>query len=102
MIAQGYGRIVNCASGAFMGDRFFDDFALLRRQRRRRGFTRAIAEELYSRGITANAFCPHRSHEAERPNRKKSVCRKAEISARPRHLHPRPFIIFLCSKSPGT
>ncbi|MDR1206562.1 MAG: SDR family oxidoreductase [Peptococcaceae bacterium] len=101
MIKQGYGRIVNCSSGAFMGDRFFDDSHYCAANAGVVGFTRAIAGELYSHGITANAFCPSGN---TRP-RVEGVTDKPRFEGRPRLINMPdpatlcPFILFLCSES---
>ena len=99
MIEQGYGRIVNCASGAFMGDRFFDDSHYCASNAGTVGLTRAVAGELWSKGITANVFCPSA---ATRPT---VEVRREKNSDRPIFQPPpdpealTPFIVFLCSEA---
>jgi NAD(P)-dependent dehydrogenase (short-subunit alcohol dehydrogenase family) len=100
MIKQGYGRIINCASGAFMGDRFFDDSHYCAANAGVVGFTRAIAGELYSHGITANVFCPSAN---TRP-RVTGLSDEPRFAGRPK-FPPGPdpstlcpFILFLCSE----
>ncbi len=100
MIAQRYGRIVNCASGAFMGDRFFDDSHYCAANAGVVGFTRAIAGELYQFGITANCFCPNAATRPAAPSDDKPRFEGRPVL--PRAPHPStltPFILFLCSEN---
>ena len=99
MIEQGYGRILNCASGAFMGDRFFDDSHYCASNAGAVGLTRACATELWSRGITANAFCPSAS---TRPRVQAAPDPNSDRPAFPPAPPPEaitPFIVFLCSEA---
>jgi 3-oxoacyl-[acyl-carrier protein] reductase len=98
MIAQGYGRIVNCASGAFMGDPSSDSPHYCAASAGVVGFTRAIAGELYSRGITANAFCPQPG--VPGPDEVRSAARPASPPG-PDLSALCPFIVFLCSEKSG-
>jgi 3-oxoacyl-[acyl-carrier protein] reductase len=98
MIAQGYGRIVNRASGSFMGDRCFDDAHDCAANAGVVGFTRAIAGELYSRGITANAFCPYAQTRPIVPG-PDEVRFAGRPAPDPSALCP--FIVFLCSEKSG-
>jgi 3-oxoacyl-[acyl-carrier protein] reductase len=58
MMKQGWGRILNCTSPAFLG-------GILKQAQYSAanagvvGLTRAVAKELYPYGITCNAFAPH-------------------------------------------
>ncbi len=58
MMEQGWGRILNCTSPAFLG-------GILKQAQYSAanagvvGLTRAVAKELYPYGITCNAFAPH-------------------------------------------
>jgi 3-oxoacyl-[acyl-carrier protein] reductase len=58
MMKQGWGRILNCTSLAFLG-------GILKQAQYSAanagvvGLTRAVAKELYQYGITCNAFAPH-------------------------------------------
>jgi 3-oxoacyl-[acyl-carrier protein] reductase len=102
MIAQGYGRIVNCASGAFMGDRFFDDAHYCAANAGVVGLTRAIAGELYSRGITANAFCPHAHTRPSVPDLDEvRFAGRPKFPPAPDPSTLCPFIVFLCSEKSG-
>lgn len=57
MAARGYGRIVNMSSdAAFAGDAGLADYASAKMGLL--GFTRAVAREVASRGVTVNAVCP--------------------------------------------
>ncbi len=57
MVEQSYGRIINCTSRAFLGDRILHaeycaaNAGVV-------GLTRAVAIELYGKGVTCNAFDP--------------------------------------------
>jgi 3-oxoacyl-[acyl-carrier protein] reductase len=99
MAKAGYGRILNCASGAYMGDMFFDDSHYCASNAGVVGFSAAIARELFDKGITVNTFCPGA---ATRPH--------IEADDQP-HFEDRPllppqeepealapFIIYLCSE----
>ncbi len=57
MIAAGWGRIVNIASTAGLGGAPYIS-AYCASKHGVLGFTRAIAAELASTGVTANAICP--------------------------------------------
>jgi len=99
MIKQGYGRIINCASGAFMGNRFFDAPHYCAANAGVVGLTRAVATELFSSGITCNAFCPNAQ---TRPTMDMMAIKKYEgrpvfPATGPDPSTLTPFIIFLCS-----
>jgi len=57
MKKQGYGRIINCASPAFMGD-VIKHAEYCASNAGVVGLTRAVAKELWSYGIRATTFCP--------------------------------------------
>ena len=100
MIKQGYGRIVNCSSGAFMGNMFYDAPHYCASNAGVVGLTRAVAGELFSQGVTCNAFCPHSQ---TRPrfddvHRHEDEGRPAFPPA-PDPSVLTPFIIFLCSEA---
>jgi 3-oxoacyl-[acyl-carrier protein] reductase len=100
MIKQGYGRIVNCSSGAFMGNLFYDAPHYCASNAGVVGLTRAVAGELFSRGITCNAFCPHAQ---TRPRMDDIAPRHTEgrpvFPAAPDPMVMTPFIVFLCSQA---
>jgi 3-oxoacyl-[acyl-carrier protein] reductase len=57
MKKAGYGRILNCASPAFMGD-VIKHAEYCASNGGVVGFTRGLSKELWAYGITANTFCP--------------------------------------------
>ena len=100
MIKQGYGRIVNCASGAFMGNLFYDAPHYCASNAGVVGLTRAVAGELFSNGVTCNAFCPH----AQTRPRMDDIAPKQDegrpiFPAAPDPSTETPFIVFLCSEA---
>ncbi|MDR0469467.1 MAG: SDR family oxidoreductase [Peptococcaceae bacterium] len=100
MIKQGYGRIVNCASGAFMGNLFYDAPHYCASNAGVVGLTRAVAGELFTNGITCNAFCPH----AQTRPRMDDIAPKQDegrpiFPAAPDSSTETPFIVFLCSEA---
>ena len=100
MIKQGYGRIVNTSSGAFMGNLFYDAPHYCASNAGVVGLTRAVAGELFSQGITCNAFCPH----AQTRPRMDDIAPKQDdgrpiFPAAPDPSTLTPFIIFLCSEA---
>jgi 3-oxoacyl-[acyl-carrier protein] reductase len=57
MKKQGYGRILNCASPAFMGD-VIKHAEYCASNAGVIGLTRAVAKEFWTNGIRVNTFCP--------------------------------------------
>ena len=99
MIKQGYGRIVNTSSGAFMGNLFYDAPHYCASNAGVVGLTRAVAGELFSQGVTCNAFCPH----AQTRPRMDDIAPKQDdgrpvFPAAPDPMNMTPFIVFLCSE----
>ena len=99
MIKQGYGRIVNCASGAFMGNMFYDAPHYCASNAGVVGLTRAVAGELFTNGITCNVFCPHSQ---TRPRFDDVHQHQDEgrpvFPPAPDPSVQTPFIVFLCSE----
>jgi 3-oxoacyl-[acyl-carrier protein] reductase len=58
MMEQGWGRILNCTSPAFLGG-ILKQVQYSAANAGVVGLTRAVAKELYQYGITCNAFAPH-------------------------------------------
>ena len=101
MLEQGYGRIVNCASGAFMGDKYFDNSHYCASNAGTVGLVRAVAGELRTSGITANAFCPSGRTRPEIPEDKQALMFEDRPKI-PKAVDPSvicPFVVFLCSEA---
>jgi 3-oxoacyl-[acyl-carrier protein] reductase len=58
MMEQGWGRILNCTSRAFLGD-VLKHAGYCAANAGVVGLTRAVAKELSQHGVTCNAFAPH-------------------------------------------
>ena len=103
MMKQGYGRIVNCASGAFMGVEFHAAPHYCAANAGVVGLTRAVATELWADGITCNAFCPHAQTRpdtaAYAPHLTKHDASRPVMPLGPDPSTLTPFIVFLCSEA---
>ena len=58
MLEKGWGRIINCSSPAFVSSGGLRHSQYTAANAAVVGFSRAISDELSSRGVTCNAFCP--------------------------------------------